>query len=226
MKHTQLALGLIAVAIASILIVLIVPNPIANAIGDTSPSHKYYFDEATGMYKVKAGGGGERITVTKYYPTNLEINVGDTVMWTNPTKVAEPHTVTFVKNPAQVAPLFAPYAISDPSQLVPLPPGSNSEPLLVPSQDGKGSVVIAVNARVYFPVIIDSAGKETTLAPNATYSMDGTEQYVNSGYLLPQGLGDEVPGSSEQFTVKFEKSGSYSYSCLFHPWMAGTITVK
>src|SRR5574342_22411 len=223
MKHNHLALGLILASVVLVLgIVLFVPNPIANAMDGTNTSHKYYFDEDTGIYKVKAGGGSDRILVSKYYPTNLEINVGDTVMWYNPTKVPEPHTVTFVKNPAANPPLLGPYAISNSSQLVPLPPGANSEPLLVPSQDGKGSVVVAVNARVYYPVIIDSEGKETTLAPNATYSMDGTEQYVNSGYLLPQGQSKEMPGSSEQFTVKFEKSGSYSYSCMFHPWMAGT----
>lgn len=226
MKYSYLTLGITAAAVASFLIVvLLVPNPIAHAMYGTT-SHKYYFDDATGIYKIKVGGGSGRIVATSYYPKELEINVGDTVMWYNPTKVAEPHTVTFVKNPDQYPPFEGPYAISDSSQLVPLPPGSNSEPLIVPSQDGKGSVVIAVNARVYFPVVIDSNGKVTTQAPNANYTMDGTEQYVNSGFMVPPGNGKEFPGSSETFTVKFEKPGSYYYSCMIHPWMAGSITVK
>lgn len=176
MKRNYLAIGLTAVAIASVLTILVlVPNPIAHAMDGITTSHKYYFDDATGIYKVKAGGGAGRIVATKYYPTDLEINVGDTVMWYNPTKVAEPHTVTFVKNPDMYAPFEGPYAISNSSQLVPLPPGSNSEPLIVPSQDGKGSAVIAVNARVYFPVVIDSNGKVTTQAPNANYTMDGIQ---------------------------------------------------
>ncbi len=227
MKHSYLALGLTTAAIASFLtIILLVPNPIAHAMDGITTSHKYYFDDSTGIYKVKAGGGAGRIVATNYYPSNLEINVGDTVMWYNPTKVAEPHTVTFLKNPDQFTAFEGPYAISDPSQLVAIPPGSNSEPLLVPSGDGKGSAVIAVNARVYFPVVIDSNGKVTTQAPNANYTMDGTEQYVNSGLLVPKGQSKDFPGSSETFTVKFDKSGSYAYSCILHPWMSGTITVK
>ncbi|MGD8708718.1 MAG: hypothetical protein PVI88_08565, partial [Nitrosopumilaceae archaeon] len=59
---------------------VIIPNTVAESpelkqavyVKDTS-SPKYYYDQETGMYKVKAGGGGGRIIVMNYYPQNLEI---------------------------------------------------------------------------------------------------------------------------------------------------------
>ena len=227
MRYSHLALGFtIAAFILALSVVLLIPNSIAQVMDSKNASHKYYFDAEKGVYMVKAGGGGARIMVSKYFPTELEIKVGDTVTWYNPTKVPEPHTVTFIKNPNNYPELIAPYAISDSSQLTPLPPGSNSEPLVVPSENGGGKVVLAANARVFYPAVIDSSGKETTLTPNANYTMDGTEQYVNSGWLLPQGQSKLFPGTSETFTVKFEKSGTYPYTCIFHPWMTGNVIVK
>ena len=49
----------------------------------------------------------------------------------------------------------------------------------------------------------------------ASYIMDGSEKYVNSGWLIPKAYVNEVPGSSETFTVTFEKTGTFvitSYS--------------
>ena len=46
--------------------------------------------------------------------------------------------------------------------------------------------VIANNARAFNPTVIDSTGKNVTyLRPNANYTMDGTESYVNSGGIWP-----------------------------------------
>jgi hypothetical protein len=48
--------------------------------------------------------------------------------------------------------------------------------------------VVTVNARAYIPTVLDSSGKNVTyLPPNSNYTMDGTESYVNSGWLWPEG---------------------------------------
>ncbi|HEY9407299.1 MAG TPA: hypothetical protein VIP53_07625, partial [Nitrososphaera sp.] len=46
---------------------------------------------------VDAGGGGPESVVTWFTPQNVTINAGETVIWTNPTVVGEPHTVTFIR---------------------------------------------------------------------------------------------------------------------------------
>lgn len=91
-----------------------------------------------------------------------------------------------------------------------------------PGTDETSKTVIIDNARVYNPIVIDSTGENVTyLPPNANYTMDGTESYVNSGWLCPQG---QVPPGAPPlttFTVKFEKP----YVCTVHPWMVGSIEV-
>jgi plastocyanin len=44
------------------------------------------------------GAGGDGDSWDKYTPQNITINAGENVTWTNPMKVVEPHTVTFVKD--------------------------------------------------------------------------------------------------------------------------------
>ena len=86
-------------------------------------------------------------------------------------------------------------------QFVTIPPNSNNEPLKVP---GKDNVVIAVNARSFIPALIDSQGIVKHFAlPNVDYTMDGTEKYVNSGWLLTKGQEHVYPGSGNTFTVTF-----------------------
>ena len=58
----------------------------------------------------------------------------------------------------------------------------------IPGTEETAKTVIIDNARAYNPTIIDSTSKNVTyLPPNANYTMDGTESYVNSGWLWPQG---------------------------------------
>ena len=88
-------------------------------------------------------------------------------------------------------------------------------------------VVIAVNARSYIPTVIDSQGSVKQFTPpNAAYTMTGNEKYVNSGWLLPKGQEQVLPGSSTSFTVTFQKAGTYHYICQLHPWMRGSVVVK
>jgi plastocyanin len=171
---------------------------------------------------------------------NAEIKAGQSVTWYNPTPVPEPHTVTFVldnnnsdnNNKSYAADLIAPFTIStttNSTQIMPLIPNSNSEPLMTPDNNA----IIATNKRAYNPVVVieDSpttgGGKNVTyMKQNANYSMSGTEDYVNSGWLLPKGQENLYPGSGNTFTMTFQKPGTYDYLCIIHPYMTGRVIVK
>jgi len=100
------------------------------------------------------------------------------------------------------------------------------QPNMMPGKNGM-NIVIVSNARGYFPALIDATGNAKVLGfPNGNFTMTGNEQYVNSGWLLPKGQQQQYPGSSNTFTVKFEKAGTYHYFCDIHPWMTGDVTVK
>ena len=177
---------------------------------------------STNETKVQAGNGNGSMALTLYSPNQVEIVSGQSVTWYNPTAVAEPHTVSFILDNNAKADLVAPFAISNNSDLSPLDPNSNSEPLLTPD----GNAIIAVNKRAFNPVVIDSIDQVTPLKQNAIYTLTGTEKYVNSGWLLPKGLEQTYPGSGNTFTVTFQKPGNYNYLCLVHPYMTGSVTVK
>jgi hypothetical protein len=132
----------------------------------------------------------------------VQIKAGQSITWYNPTPVPEPHTVTFVlnnnNNKSYAADLTAPFTISNTTsttnstQIMPLIPNSNSEPLMTPDNNA----IIAVNKRAYNPVVVREDSPTTTtgeknvnyMKQNANYSMSGTEDYINSGWLLPKGL--------------------------------------
>jgi len=135
---------------------LIIPNSIAespemksmSSLKD-SQTQKYYYDSETGIYKVKAGGG--RIIVMNYYPQNLEIKVGDSLKFYNPTTVLEPHIVTFIPDNKYFPTLEGAYLVEDPSSIHALPGDLNSEPLIVPV-DEQSSAIVAINARGFSPL--------------------------------------------------------------------------
>ena len=116
-------------------------------------------------------------------------------------------------------------AVSNTTKFMPLPPGSNNEPIIIPGEDGMNTI-IAMNARTFNPVAIDSSDKINFMSPNANYTMTGTEKYVNSEWFVPEGYEQEYPGAGNTFSMTFEKPGAYSYVCIIHPWMAGSVTVK
>ena len=43
-------------------------------------------------------GGNSTSPLTSFVPQNIEIQAGESVTWNNPTPVAEPHSVTFMKD--------------------------------------------------------------------------------------------------------------------------------
>jgi plastocyanin len=56
-------------------------------------------------------------------------------------------------------------------------------------------------------------------AGSNTYSGQG---YYNSGPLL----GAPAPGFIQSYTLTFDQPGTYTYICLFHPFMTGTVHVQ
>jgi plastocyanin len=178
----------------------------------------------TSSTKVHAGGGTSTDMLAVFVPQLIQVGVGQSVTWDNPSAVAEPHTVTFVLDNKTATEIVSPFAVPNSTQFTPVPAGSNSQPLRPP---GQNNMVIAINARSYIPTIIDSqANVKQFTPPNAAYTMDGTEKYINSGWLIPKGQEQFFPGSSTSFTVTFQKAGTYHYICQLHPWMAGSVIVK
>lgn len=174
---------------------------------------------------VQAGEATTPLAV--FSPQTVEINAGESITWTNPTKVAEPHTITFFLDNSTVAGIVSPLSVSNTTKFMTLPPGSNNEPILLPGDNKTGmNSIIAINARIYNPATIDSQGTVNFLELNSNYSMTGTEKYVNSGWILPVGLEQQYPGSGNAFTVTFERPGTYDYLCVIHPWMVGSVRVR
>jgi plastocyanin len=175
--------------------------------------------------KVEAGRGNASAIIDHFFPQTMEVKIGQSITWYNPTQVAEPHTVTFALDTKTMTGPVAPFAINPSStQFMPIPPDSNNEPVKVPGKDNV--VAVALNARSFIPTIIDSQGGVKHFATNAAYTMDGTEKYVNSGWLLPKEQEQAFPGSGNTFTVTFQKAGTFKYICTLHPWMQGTVIVK
>lgn len=211
MSDNTVTLGKFSLFLFLILAATIVIN---SSIASASPANET---------RVQAGNGTGNIAMTVYSPNQVEILSGESVTWYNPTAVAEPHTVSFIFDNKAKADLVAPFTIPNNSTtLSPLIPNSNTEPLLTPDN----IAIIAVNKRVFNPVIIDSNDKVIPIKQNANYTLAGTEKYVNSGWLLPKGLEQAYPGSGNTFTVTFQNAGNYNYICLVHPYMTGSVTVK
>jgi plastocyanin len=188
--------------------------------------------------EVQAGIGVGNAAIILFSPQQVQIKAGQSVTWYNPTPVPEPHTVTFVlnnnnsdNNKSYAADLIAPFTIStttNSTQIMPLIPNSNSEPLMTPDNNA----IIATNKRAYNPVVViedstTTGGENVTyMKQNANYSMSGTEDYVNSGWLLPKGQENLYPGSGNTFTMTFQKAGTYEYLCIIHPYMTGRVIVN
>lgn len=104
----------------------------------------------------------------------------------------------------------APFQVPNSTEFQSLDPNSNAEPLIVPApgESPQTKNVVTVNARAFIPVVLDSSGKNVTyLPPNSNYTMDGTESYVNSGWLWPEGQAPPRWASDNQIYCKIRKTG-------------------
>lgn len=221
--------------IASILVIVAIMAQIsfihaveAATIGKNStvPATNVTTGNKTGnAFKVQAGRGDNTVVEDQFFPKKIEIKVGQSVTWYNPTLVAEPHTVTFILDNKSTTEVIVPFSVPNSTKFMPSVHSFNSQPMLAPSKNGM-SAVIGLNGRVFNPVAIDAKGNVKFMNANAHYNMTGSEKYVNSGWLLPKGQEQSFPGSASIFTVTFQKAGIYNYVCIIHPWMRGTVTVK
>ena len=178
--------------------------------------------------KLVHAGEGNATMIMLFVPENIEIKSGESVTWNNPTSLAEPHSVTFINDSKYFPPPAAPFSVTNSTNLKPLTKDPNIDPLVIPNSNQNGTISVVIdNARNYIPVSIDSTGKNVTyLPPNANYTMDGTEKYVNSGWIWPEGQSPPGAPPISKFTVTFENPGIYSYLCTLHPWMTGTVIVN
>jgi plastocyanin len=181
-----------------------------------------------GTATVAAGSGGPESVLISFAPQNVTINAGQTVIWTNPTVVPEPHTVSFIRQEGYFANFESPYLIANGTELTPAnPEEKNTEPLIIPGQnDTANNVIVAANARSINPVVIDAQNNVTYLPPNANYTMTGDELYVNSGWMWPEGQAPPGAPPIKSFSVTFANAGTYGYICEVHPWMTGQVVVQ
>lgn len=175
---------------------------------------------------INAGGNGSNWD--KFNPQNTSINEGESVTWINPMQVAEPHTVTFMKDPEMFPPLFSVFSIKNNTELTPAMSSPNIAPTIMPDQSNPNNKLVVVdNARSSAPVVIDNTKTNiTNMQPNENYTFTGDESYVNSGWMFPEEQAPPGAPHISSFTLTFEKAGTYNYICIIHPWMAGTIMVN
>jgi plastocyanin len=210
-----------------IMIILLASTAIAMAIAIANVALAQSSSGSTpsSSVKVQAGGGNSTLPYTIFNPQSVQVKQGQSVMWYNPSKVGEPHTVTFALDNKTKPDLSATFAVRNSSSFMHMPPNSTSEPVIIPnSQNPSMSMILGSNAIASNPVVIASAGNVTHLSHNAAYSVKGNEKLVNSGLLFPKGMGP--PNGSTTFTLTFERAGTYNYYCILHPWQKGKVVVQ
>jgi plastocyanin len=174
---------------------------------------------------VQAGGGNSTLPYTVFTPQTAQIKTGQSVMWYNPSKAPEPHTVTFALDNNTRPELSASFAVKNSSSFIPMPANGINQPIIMPNrQNPSMTTILASNAIASSAVVIDSAGNVKHLGNNAAYSVKGDEKLVNSGMLFPKGMGP--PNGSTTFTLTFDKAGTYDYYCILHPWQKGKVAVQ
>jgi len=193
-----------------------------------SVSAKLFLEHYPFSVKIMTGQTNNTTSLNQFFPSKIEVKIGQSITWYNPSQVAEPRTITLVLDGKYKAGVFAPFSVPNMTKLTSIPLGSNTQPTLLPGKN-RTSNMIALNERAFKPIVIDSSGVAKFLNVSklsANYTVNGNEKYINSGFLLPIGKEGSFPSSLNTFTVKFNKAGRYDYFDIFHPWMTGRITVR
>jgi plastocyanin len=63
-----------------------------------------------------------------FVPQLIQVDVGQSVTWDNPSAVGEPHTVTFVFDNKTATDIISPFAVPNSTKLAAIPPNSNNAP--------------------------------------------------------------------------------------------------
>jgi plastocyanin len=129
---------------------------------------------------VNAGGGNSTNMLAAFVPQQVQISVGQTITWDNPSPVPEPHTVTFVLYDKTMTTPDVPFTVRSSTEFMPVPPGANSQPNMIPGKNGMNTIIASI-VRGYYPTLIDSSGHAKVLSPNGNFTITGNERYVNSG---------------------------------------------
>ena len=175
------------------------------------------------VYNADAGGGNATTPLNVYHPDEIMTNQSANIKWQNPTLgIQYPHTVTFIRADSNLTIPNISFNLSNYSSLI-VSKYQNA-------QNDKAAVV-DVNTEI-LPTVISANGSMTNLNPygnivgdGARYNFTGTEKYVNSGFIWPEGHVPKGFANITSFTVQFEKQGVYHFQCLIHPEMNGNVTV-
>ena len=84
-------LVIIAIVTASFALVTTTNVKVTGAIDNSSS----IINTTTTAIRAHAGGGNSTDMLAVFVPQQAQVSVGQSVIWDNPTTVAEPHTVTF-----------------------------------------------------------------------------------------------------------------------------------
>jgi plastocyanin len=162
----SLAIGTLSIVITGLALACISTSQLLNTADRVQAQEQ---ERSTAAIRVAAGGGMLQHH-GQFVPQRVEIKAGESITWHNPTEdAAEPHTVTFVLDNNTMAGVISPLGVSNMTKFSALPPGSNNEPVLLPDMTGSGmNTIVAINARTYEPVVIDTQGNVTFMKPNAT----------------------------------------------------------
>ena len=175
------------------------------------------------VYNADAGGGNATTPLNIYHPNEIMTNQSANIKWQNPTLgVQYPHTVTFIRADSNLTISNNSFNLSNFSSLI--------DYKYQNAQNDKAAAV-DLNTEI-LPTVISANGSITNLNPygniggdGARYNFTGTEKYVNSGFIWPEGHVPKGFTNITSFTVQFENQGVYHFQCLIHPEMSGNVTV-
>ena len=175
------------------------------------------------VYNADAGGGNATTPLNIYHPNEIMTNQSANIKWQNPTLgIQYPHTVTFIRADSNLTISNNSFNLSNFSSLI--------DYKYQNAQNDKAAAV-DLNTEI-LPTVISANGSITNLNPygniggdGARYNFTGTEKYVNSGFIWPEGHVPKGFANITSFTVQFENQGVYHFQCLIHPEMSGNVTV-
>jgi plastocyanin len=171
--------------------------------------------DGTKTWQVSAGtGDGDQLAINEFSPSQMVINAGDTVTWTNNSPSAVPQGVSGFGTDQGSIPDLDPYlpACTNPDGSHELAPPGTFPPDIWNTCPGA-----EVNNFTVFSQPSQPSGDPYTGGPRT------------SGILLPQPyldspIGDGLPFTSS-YSITFPEPGTYTYESPLHPGMVGTVVV-